>query len=450
MTPLAYEVNFDGIVGPTHNYAGLSRGNLASQRNRNAVSNPKAAALQGLAKMKMLADLGIKQAVLPPQHRPDLRALRRLGFVGTDAEMLLTAQREAPHLLACISSSSGMWAANAATVSPSCDTSDGRVHITPANLITQFHRALEPPTTAAILQCIFNDDEVFAHRPALPSGLHFADEGAANHTRLCGEFGQSGVEMFVYGREAFAEEEMPSRFPARQTAEASAAVARLHQLDPRYTIFARQNPSAIDAGVFHNDVICVGHRNVLLYHAAAFLDADKTIAEIRRTFVEVCHQEPHLIEIAEDRLPLGDAVESYLFNSQLVTREDGEMVLIAPSECQGIASARETIDWLIESDYPIHQVHYVDVRESMRNGGGPACLRLRVELTPDQMDRTHQGVLLTASRYDQLVAWVERRYRDCIDPKDLADPLLADESQTALDELTQILKLGSIYPFQIH
>ena len=27
---MAYEVNFDGLVGPTHNYAGLSYGNVAS------------------------------------------------------------------------------------------------------------------------------------------------------------------------------------------------------------------------------------------------------------------------------------------------------------------------------------------------------------------------------------------------------------------------------------
>jgi succinylarginine dihydrolase len=48
----------------------------------------------------------------------------------------------------------------------------------------------------------------------------------------------------------------------------------------------------------------------------------------------------------------------------------------------------------------------------------------------------------------ELVAWVERHYRDRLVPADLCDPALARESFTALDELTGILRLGSIYDFQ--
>ena len=51
----AREFNFDGLVGPSHNYAGLSFGNVASFSNVKSASNPKQAALQGLAKMRALA-----------------------------------------------------------------------------------------------------------------------------------------------------------------------------------------------------------------------------------------------------------------------------------------------------------------------------------------------------------------------------------------------------------
>ena len=41
------EINFDGLVGPSHNYAGLSIGNLASTRNAGQLSQPRRAALEG-------------------------------------------------------------------------------------------------------------------------------------------------------------------------------------------------------------------------------------------------------------------------------------------------------------------------------------------------------------------------------------------------------------------
>jgi len=112
------ELNLDGIVGPTHNYAGLSWGNLASQKHKLSVSNPRQAALEGLAKMKFLADMGIPQAVLPPHQRPHLPTLRSLGYSGSDAEILAKAHQDNPVLLSACCSASAMWSANAATVSP--------------------------------------------------------------------------------------------------------------------------------------------------------------------------------------------------------------------------------------------------------------------------------------------------------------------------------------------
>jgi succinylarginine dihydrolase len=435
----AYEVNFDGIVGPTHNYAGLSFGNLASQKHGQTISNPREAALQGLAKMKYLADLGLKQAVLPPQRRPDLGMLRRLGFGGSDANVLWKASKDEPRLLAAAYSSSFMWAANAATLSPSADTADGRLHFTPANLVTQFHRSVETAATGTMLKSIFAGDAIFAHHAPLPASPFLADEGAANHTRLSASHGSPGIEIFVYGRSASATGMAPSRFPARQTLEASRALARLHQLDPSRVVFVQQNPQAIDAGAFHNDVVSVGNENVLLYHALAYANPAEFIAEVRSKYA-ACSDLPLVaIEVPQDRVAFEDAINTYLFNSQLVTLPGGRMAMIAPIECHEHAGVARFVQSLIDSDNPIDSVHYLDVRQSMRNGGGPACLRLRVVLTETQLAHIRPGVLLTDSLYWALVAWVKWHYREAIGPGDLADPSLAGEADKALDALETIL-----------
>jgi succinylarginine dihydrolase len=445
MTPTAYEVNFDGIVGPTHNYAGLSFGNIASQRHALSVSHPREAALQGLAKMKFLADLGLKQGVLPPPVRPDLAALRRLGFEGSDAEILNKAAREDMRLLSAVYSASSMWAANAATVSPSADASDGRVHFTPANLVTQFHRSLEPPTTAATLKVIFADPDRFVHHDPLLAASAYADEGAANHTRLCASYGTPGIEIFVYGRDASLVAS-PSRFPGRQTLEACMALARLHHLDAAAAVFARQNPAAIDAGAFHNDVVAVGNQNVLFYHAAAYANLDSLKQELKSKFEAKANVPLYLIEVSEAQVPLEDAIETYLFNSQLVTLPDGGMSLIAPMECRERPGVERFIAELIAQENPIRSAHFLDVRQSMKNGGGPACLRLRVVLTEEELRRVHPGVMLTDELYEKLVAWVNQFYREQLRAEDLADPLLARESWDAIERLSTIMRLAAPFP----
>jgi succinylarginine dihydrolase len=441
----AQEVNFDGLVGPTHNYAGLSHGNLASQKSKHRVSNPRAAALEGLAKMKRLADLGVRQAVLPPHQRPDVSALRRLGFSGSDADVLWKAKQADPVLLATCCSASAMWTANAATVSPSADCADGRVHFTPANLVSQPHRAIEPETTGRVLRAIFDDRDRFAHHAPLPAAAAFGDEGAANHVRLAPSHGDPGVELFVYGRRALdATAAAPARFPARQTREASEAVARLHALAPQRTLFVQQNTAAIDRGVFHNDVVCVGNENVLLYHELAFAEPDRVVAELRERIGTLV-----VLKVSAAELSLDDAVATYLFNSQLVTLPDGTMSLVAPAECGEHEGARRVIGRLLAAGTPVRSVQYVEVRQSMSNGGGPACLRLRVVLSEAELARVLPGVFLTETLYGQLTRWVERHYREQLRADDLADPKLLEESRAALDELTGLLGIGSIYPFQL-
>jgi succinylarginine dihydrolase len=439
------EVNFDGLVGPTHNYSGLAHGNVASMSHGGLVSNPREAALQGLDKMKSLMDAGYAQGVLPPQQRPDLGALRSLGFSGSNREVLARAAREAPQVLRAVCSASSMWTANAGTVTPSRDAADGRVHFTPANLQSSFHRFLEPETTGRVLAAIFHDPAHFAHHPVLPATPAFSDEGAANHTRLCAEHGDTGVHLYVYGRQAFGGEVGPKRFPARQTLEASQAVARQHGLAATQTVFAQQHPEAIDAGVFHNDVIAVGNGPVLLYHEMAFLDEQATLDELRAKMATPLIP----VRVPSEAVSMEDAVASYLFNSQLLSNPDGSMTLVVPGECQEREAVWRTIqDLLLAGHNPIGEVIVKDVKQSMRNGGGPACLRLRVVLSEQERAALTGRVLLTDALHGELTAWVERHYRDRLAPDDLADPQLADETLAALDELTQLLEIGSVYPFQ--
>ncbi|WP_240470521.1 N-succinylarginine dihydrolase [Halomonas halocynthiae] len=442
------EVNFDGLVGPTHNYSGLAHGNVASMSHEGLVANPREAALQGLAKMKSLMEAGYAQGVLPPQQRPDLGALRALGFSGSDAELLTRAASDAPQLLRAVCSASSMWTANAATVTPSRDAPDGRVHFTPANLQSSFHRYLEPATTGRVLAAIFSDAAHFAHHPALPATPAFSDEGAANHTRLGAAYGDAGVHLFVYGRRAFGGDGVePRHYPARQTLEASQAIARQHGLCEAQTVFAQQHPEAIDAGVFHNDVIAVGNGPVLLYHELAFRDEQATLDELRHKMSTSLIP----VRVPLEAVSLEDAVASYLFNSQLLSNADGSMTLVVPGECQQREAVWRCIqDHLLAGHNPISDVVVKDVQQSMRNGGGPACLRLRVALSGAERDAVSGSVLLNDGLHGELAEWVRRHYRDRLAMEDLADPQLATESLTALDELTRILAIGSVYPFQLN
>jgi succinylarginine dihydrolase len=441
----AREFNFDGLVGPSHNYAGLSFGNVASFSNVKSASNPKQAALQGLAKMRALAARGFAQALLPPQARPNFRLLRSIGFQGTDAEVLARAYRESPVILACAYSASPMWTANAATVSPSADTFDGRTHFTAANLNNKLHRADEHAQSTRTLRAIFKDEKHFAVHQPLPSTPAFGDEGAANHTRLGASHGGKGVEFFVYGRVEFdPAAPAPKKYPARQTLEASQAIARLHGLDATRTVFASQNPDVIDQGVFHNDVIAVGNGNVLFYHEQAFHDERAVLTSLRNAMDGVgAALTP--VRVDTGMVSVADAVASYLFNSQLLSKPDGTMALVIPQECQENLAVARYLEQLVASGGPVDELIHFDLRQSMRNGGGPACLRLRVALTDAEARAMHQGVVMTETLYATLVEWVGKYYRDHLEPKDLADPQLALECQAALAELEQILGLPGLY-----
>lgn len=442
----AVEANFDGIVGPTHNYGGLSEGNLASAKNRNLTSEPRAGVLQGLAKMKRLHEAGLVQGWLPPHDRPFIPFLRAAGFSGSDRQVLEGAWKAAPDLVRNAYAAAPMWAANAATVSPSAETRDGRVHFTPANLLTTLHRSLEGPQTKRALDWAFADHERFCVHPLLPMQPTFADEGAANHVRLSDGQGSPGVSILIYGREA--SEAWSAKFPARQTKEACEAVARAHGLDPKRTVIARQGRAAIEAGAFHNDVVCVGTNRTLFFHELAFEDRADTLDAIRRAADGLF--EPQFVEVKQSEVPIADAITSYLFNSQLLEWPgEDRLVLSAPVETEETETTRAYCAAMAKGNGPIGRVDFVDVRQSMRNGGGPACLRLRVVLTDAERQAVTPTALFSDAVYDQLIAWAKTHYREALAPDDLRDPSLMDESRAALDSLTQILDLGSgFYPFQ--
>jgi len=435
------EHQFDGLVGPTHHYAGLSPGNLASQAHAGEPSNPRAAALEGLAKMRWVRELGVPQAVLPPQPRPSLRLLRRLGFNGTDAVLLERALREAPDLLHATSSASSMWAANAATVVPDSDAADGKTHFVPANLVSLLHRSIEAESTERVLGRIFADAECFVVHAPLPACDVLADEGAANHTRLF--TAAAAAHVFAWGRRQ-GEPVAARKFPARQTYAASAAVARSCQLPDESVLLWQQDPRGIDAGAFHTDVLAVGSGNVFLLHERAFVDHEALLARLRARL----GPDFRAVVASESELPLEDAVTAYPFNSQLLGLPSGRLQIVAPLEAQDNPRARGFLERAAAACPAIVGIDYLNVNGSMRNGGGPACLRLRVPLDDRASSRLAGRVLFDARLEAELTKIVERRYRDRLALADMADPELVQEARTALDEITQALELGSVYEFQ--
>lgn len=420
------EVNFDGIVGPTHNYAGLSIGNRASSANAGAVSAPRLAALQGVAKMRRLMAMGLNQGIFLPHVRPNVGWLRALGFVGDDAEVIASAWTADRALVANAMSASAMWTANAGTVSPSSDTRDGLCHISVANLSTMPHRASEAAQTERQLRLAFADTRHFRVHSPIPSA--FGDEGAANFMRLVPPAGGAAVEMFVYG------EGQAGGFPARQHRTASEAVARRHGLSPAHTLMVRQSDAAIDAGAFHNDVVAVANGHVLFAHEQAFAEPSAFHETLKALMPDVA-----IVEVPTDRVSLDTAIRTYLFNSQLVTMPDGSMTLVLPAEAHENADVWTWLAELIASGGPIQRLEIVDVRESMRNGGGPACLRLRVQVDEEAFGAIDPRFLLDEAACGRIEDVIAHEWPEAIAIENLGDPHLWDRCIKARAALTAAL-----------
>ncbi len=423
------EINFDGIVGPTHNYAGLSVGNRASSANAGAISAPRIAALQGIAKMRRMMAIGLRQGIFLPHDRPNMGWLRALGFVGSDPEVLASAWTADRALVANAMSASAMWTANAGTVSPASDTSDGLSHISVANLSTMPHRASEAAQTERQLRLAFADPRYFRVHGPLPSA--FGDEGAANFMRLVPSDGGAAVEIFVHG------DGHAGGFPSRQHRTASEAVARRHGTDPSRTLIVRQSDAAIAAGAFHNDVVAVANGHVLFAHAQAFADPaalyDAVTARVPGAVI---------VEVPADRVSLDTAIKTYLFNSQLVTMPDGGMTLVLPAEARENTDVWAWLSELMAAKSPITRLEVVDVRESMRNGGGPACLRFRVQVDANAYAAIDPRFLLDDAACNRIEAVIAREWPEAIAPDDLGDPDLWERCKRARTSLTAALGFG--------
>ncbi len=435
---MSIEVNFDGLIGPTHNYAGLSFGNVASTQHRNQQSFPRQAVLQGLEKMKTVAAMGVEQYFLPPPCRPNFLALQLLGFSGSNTDMVKDCFAHSPALLASVYSAASMWTANAATVTPSTDSADGKLHLTPANLARTFHRSFDHRHTAQSLRKIFaSSDRVIVH-DALPPAHALSDEGAANHTRLCAGHSGPGLHLMVFGFDPFDNSlPVPQKFPARQSRAASEAIMRRH--GAANFLMIQQTPIAIDAGVFHNDVISVGNENVLLYHETAFIDSQQVIGRINQFFADQ-NEAWFPFEFSSSQLPIRDAVQSYFFNSQIVTRPGGKMTLVCPIEVSETPTAKACAERVVASDGPVDEVRYFDLRQSMNNGGGPACLRLRVVVDKENISRLNSRFRIDQAMVERLGNWASEHYREQLSVDDLVDVALIDQAQRADLELRKIIE----------
>jgi succinylarginine dihydrolase len=412
------EINFDGIIGPSHNYAGLSPGNIASANNAGAVSQPRAATLQGIEKMRANLRLGLAQGFFMPLDRPNRDWLAGLSTDMAGAE---------PHIRAAALSASAMWAANAATVSPAPDTADGKCHLSAANLLTMAHRSHEWSGTLAQLKLAFADPQHFAvHEPVPPP---YGDEGAANFMRLCTSHGEQGLEIFVYGKSG-------GPFPARQHIESSKAIARAHQLDPAKTLFVQQSEAAIAAGAFHNDVVAVANERVLFTHELAFEEPEATYSAIRDKMPEA-----EIVIVPANRVSLADAVQSYLFNAQLVTLPSGEMALILPTEAQNNPCVWGWLQEHVAGNGPIRKLVPVDVRQSMANGGGPACLRLRVVADPATVD---PRFMADEAKLDRMAEVIAAHWPEHIASDQLGDVALVEQVQVARAALLSSCDLNEL------
>lgn len=431
--PDAIEINFDGLPGPTHHYAGLARGNVASMMHAHQTSNPRAAALQSLAKMRLHLQLGLKQGIFLPQRRPYLDQ-RFCQYSPQDLQIALTQlYQQNPAEFCAHFSASDMWAANAATMTPSADAIDKLIHLTPANLISHPHRHFEAQTRYEQLQKIFQPPFFKIHAP-LTATPEFSDEGAANHFRLTSRHGAKGINVFIYGKNGPKRPYTPAKiYQPRQSMKASAAIAQQHRIG-NYVLFFQQNPKAIDTGVFHNDVVTISNENCILFHEEAFLEGN-----ITSTLAAHCHFPLYTFMISEKDMPLTDAIRNYFFNSQLVTIKRQQMALIMPQECQNDPSVERVLRRLDTELSPIRQYHYIDCSQSMQNGGGPACLRLRINVTERELSGIDSRYLLDSAKVDTLEACVKQHYRDRVTPEDFLDPNFREECQKTYSALEQVL-----------
>ena len=397
----------DTIIGPTYHYGGLALGNTHSLDHKHVVANPKKAALQGLSKMKLLRDHGISQYVLPAYVR-DYKGLVQ-GYYNNQGDFEDNLKRlydENLDIFSSFFSASSAWLANAWTMTPSIDSSDGRYHVSPASLNACFHRQLDVKQTIAILtNRLCSKTYITCHHPS-----PFFDEGAANMIRLSA--GGKGLYLFVSGSSD------TKRFKSRHDKRSWQRLVSQHQLDPDYVIYLTQHPDAIDAGVFHNDVISFGVDDLLVVHENAFVDQPNYCDTILERYFSCFGTDLTLIQIPDSILPLKDAVNSYFFNSQLVRKDDNRYLLLVPSRCKGLPVMDYFVSIVAKKWESQLEIMVCDVEESIKNGGGPACLRNSMDVYDDPKLIFDDRYLFTLEKYDDFVRLVNQYYPSSLELND--------------------------------
>jgi len=444
------EISLEGLPGPSHSFGGLAYGDFAAMASAGKTSRPRLAAQQCLRKIRRLVQAGVPVMIMPPHERPAVWFLRRIGYRGSDSAIIEAVGHSAPWLLPVIYSSAGMWCANSATAVPAVDASDGRCHVIVANLAANLHRSLEPEFVERILGRALPERAGFAVHPGLPCHTTFWDEGAANHVRLSS--GGAGIHLFAHGRKArhdiWKHATEGGSIIGRQTDEASYAVARLGQLPLERTVFFQQNQRVIDGGVFHNDVICMSVGTALIVHEWAFDDWHNVRGELLRRADEAHVGDVRIVEIPASDVSVEECVKTYLFNSQLVTLPAGGVLMLCPVACQESAATRAAIDRMQHELRDLRIVsEFVDLEESLANGGGPACLRLRIAVNDAQLSELRPA-LVDASLLDELETAIGVAYREMLTLRDLEDPGFGEECKVTLERISRLLGYDNVYSFQ--
>jgi succinylarginine dihydrolase len=201
-------------------------------------------------------------------------------------------------------------------------------------------------------------------------------------------------------------------------------------------LFVQQSEDAIAAGAFHNDVVAVANERVLFTHERAFAEKDTFYADLRTTLPE-----GEIVEVPANRVSLADAIQSYLFNAQLVTLPDGGMALILPTEARDNVPVWGWLQEMVAGNGPIRQLVPVDVRQSMANGGGPACLRLRVVCDAADVD---PRFLADEAKLDAISVVITQYWPEAIDPTELRSPTLWADIRRARAALLSTLSLDAL------
>ncbi len=409
------QIFVDGIIGPTYHYGGMAVGNVLSQAHKHQESYPKKAALEGLEKMNQVRQLGCLQYVLPPLCKDVDRLLSLWGYEQGDMTSRLKALGYAhPYYLSALFSGASAWVANSCHITPSCDALDGICHITPANLVSCFHRHLDVDGYRDFLHQLFLNDELFQIYDPLP--VVYTDEGMANTIRLSGG-NELGLYLHVYGKTL--SQRFTRTFPARQTKEAFDRICYTHKRQDSMDI--QQSPFAIDAGVFHNDVIAFGSHNLLVLHEHAFDNQVDVLNSITDRYQSKYGEPLHVYEVSNEVLSLDEAVHTYFFNSQLILVEKNTFHLLIPSRAMSHSGVKKSLKRLSKLKGLSITVHEVSCEESIKNGGGPACLRFFSVLNKAEHKAINSKFLLTDEMYEQWFQFIQTHYPDTLSFDDLKD-----------------------------